>query len=111
MIHYTNASSYVIIPKPHFSSCEGINSLCRRFDVLFFAVLAQSVPTMTAVVAAHVVAGPAGRCRSINRDRCYRPFLARPPRSLVLSIDICAGLGLCDSFWVFFAYKENDRPN
>ena len=29
--HYTNASSYVIIPKPHFSSREGIHSRCRRF--------------------------------------------------------------------------------
>ena len=29
--HYTNASSYVIIPKPRFSTREGIHSRCRRF--------------------------------------------------------------------------------
>ena len=47
---------YVIIPKPHFSSREGINSRCRRFYLLLFAVLAQSVPAMTAVVAFQAVA-------------------------------------------------------
>ena len=25
-------AGYVLIPKPHFSSCEGINYHCRRFD-------------------------------------------------------------------------------
>ena len=29
------AGTNVIIPKPHFSSREGINSPCRRFDLLF----------------------------------------------------------------------------
>ena len=52
---------YVIIPKPHFSSREGINSHCRRFALLLVAVLAQSVAAMTAVVAAHLVAVNAGR--------------------------------------------------
>ncbi len=48
---------YVIIPKPHFSSCEGIISRCRRFDLLHFPILAQydaARPYMIAVVAAHV---------------------------------------------------------
>ena len=44
---------YVIIPKPPFSSREGINSLY----LLLFAVLAQSVAGMTAVVTVQVVAG------------------------------------------------------
>ena len=91
---------YVIIPKPHFSSREGINSRCRRSDVLLFAVLAQSVAALTVVVAAHVVARPADRWRSIDRDRRYRPFSA--DRLLVHSTYTCAGLGLRDSFWVFF---------
>ena len=38
-IHNTNASiGHVIIPKPQFSSCECINSHCRRFDLLIFTV-------------------------------------------------------------------------
>ena len=48
---------YVIIPKPHFSSSEGINSRCRHFDLLLFGGLAQSVAAIIAVVATHVVAG------------------------------------------------------
>ena len=54
---------YVIIPKLHFSSCEGINSRCHRF-YLHFAVLAQSVAAITAVVAVQVVAVPTGRWQS-----------------------------------------------
>ena len=50
---------YVIIPKPHFSSREGIDSRCRRFELLLFTDLAQPVAAMTAVV-------PAGRWRSID---------------------------------------------
>ena len=55
---------YVIIPKPHFSSREGIISRCRRFD-LHFPFLAQSDAAIIAVVAALV------RCRwrSTDRDR------------------------------------------
>ncbi len=50
---------YVTIPKPHFSSREGISSRCRRFDLLLSAVLAQSVAAMIAVVASlsHVATG------------------------------------------------------
>ena len=42
-----------------------MNSRCRRFDLLLFAVLAQSDAAIIAVVAGHV------RCRwrSIDRDR------------------------------------------
>ena len=49
---------YVIIPKPHFSSREGIISRCRRFDLLHFPVLVQSDaarPYMIAVVAAQLI--------------------------------------------------------
>ena len=49
----------------HFSSREGIR--LRRFYVLLLAILAQSV-------AAMIVAVPAGRWRSFDRDRGYRPF-------------------------------------
>ena len=46
--HYKRIG-HVIITKPHFSSRDGINSHCRRFDSLIFRC-------MTAVVAA-----PTGR--------------------------------------------------
>ena len=52
---------YVIIPKPHFSSGEGIISRCRCFELLHLPVLAQSDAAIIAVVAAHV------RCRSSDR--------------------------------------------
>ena len=55
---------HVIIPKPHCSSCEGINSHCRHFDWLIFAVFGQSVRlSITAVNSA-----PTGRW-PFNRDR------------------------------------------
>ena len=58
---------YILIPKPHFSSREGIISRCR-FDLLHFPVLAQSDAArpslyIIAVVAAHV------RSMSIAIDR------------------------------------------
>ena len=53
---------YVIIPKPDFSSIEGINSRCCRFYLGFFTGLAKSDATMT-------IAVPAGCWRSIDRDR------------------------------------------
>ena len=53
---------YVIIPKPQFSSRVCINSRCRRLDLLLFIGLAQPVAAMTVVV-------PAGRWRSVERDR------------------------------------------
>ena len=53
-----NRMGYLIIPKPIFSSREGINSGCRRFDLspCFFAIFTQSVIAVTAVVAVQVVA-------------------------------------------------------
>ena len=45
----------MIIPKPHISSREGINSRYGRFDLLLLAVLTKSFAAMIAVVAAHVV--------------------------------------------------------
>ena len=78
--HY-NRIGHVLILKPNFSSHEIINSRCRRFDLLLFAVLAQSVAaTVTAVVAVQVVAVPTGRCRltvtavvSVQVAACYQP--------------------------------------
>ena len=64
------------------------------------AVLAQSLADMTA----HVVAGLAGRWRSIDCDRCYAPISMR--RSLVHSTDTSARLGLRNSFWGVFVYKK-----
>ena len=41
-----------MIPKPHCSSREGVNSHCRRFDWLIFAAFGQSVRlSITAVVS------------------------------------------------------------
>ena len=94
-----------MIPKPHFSSREGINSRCRRFDLLFFAVLAQSVAAMIAVVAAHVVTVPVGRWRSIDRDQRYRPFSTG--RSLVHSTDTCPGLGFAIVLGCFSRLKND----
>ena len=56
---------YVIIPKPNFSSREGITSRCRRFDLLHFPFLAQSDAAIIAVVVALV----RYRWRSTDRDR------------------------------------------
>ena len=95
---------YGIIAEPKCSSRGGINSRCRRFCLLLLAVLAQSVATMTVVVAAHVVAVPTGCWRPIDRDRRLRAFSTG--RSLVHSADTCAGLGFRDSFFVFFAYTK-----
>ena len=63
---------YVLIPKPHFSSREGINSRCRRFvrscrrsccrrsdGPLAF----NRDPSRPCVVAAQFIAAPAGRWR------------------------------------------------
>ena len=61
--------SYVIIPKPNCLSREGINYRCRRFDLLLFVVLSQSVAVMTAVVAVLVVSISSGRWRSTENSR------------------------------------------
>ena len=61
---------HVIIPEPIFSSREGINSPCRRFDLLIFAVL-----SMTAVVAAPM-------CRWRFNQRWSNIRLATRPESV-----------------------------
>ena len=89
---------YAIIPKPHFSSHEGINSRCRRFNLLLFVVFAQYFAAMIDVVAAHVVAG----------DRPTVTVVTAPistGRLFVHSTYTCTTLGLRDSLCVFFAYK------
>ena len=59
---HTIQTHRLIIPKPHFSSREGINCRCRRFDLLVvFAMLAQSVAAMTTLTAHVLAGGPAGR--------------------------------------------------
>ena len=63
--HTSKRMGYEIIPKLHVSSRECMNSRCRRFDLLLFAVLAQSDAAIIAVVAAHVHC----RWRSIDHDR------------------------------------------
>ena len=60
--HTYKRIGYVIIPKPHFSSLEDINSRCRHFDLLLFSVLAQSDAAMTAVDRSCC-------CRSLAIDR------------------------------------------
>ena len=82
---------YVIIPKPHFSSREVIESRRRRIDLLLFAVLVQSFAAMIAVVATHVVAGD----RSTVTGACNRHLRET----------------LRDSLGCFSAYKKNARPN
>ena len=64
IISHYKRRGYVIIPKPYFSGRIGINSRCRRFDLLLFAFLAQYVTAMTTVVAVQVVAIPTGHWRS-----------------------------------------------
>ena len=77
---YTN---YIIIPKPHFSSREGIISRCR-FDLLHFPVLAQSDAArpslyIIAVVAAHV--------RLVQQPSSHFPLnLAKYPQTRLLLI-------------------------
>ena len=66
----------MIIPEPHFSSCEGINSR-RRFDLLLFAVLAQSDGAMTAVDHSCF-------CRSPAIDRSTVTQLVKPNAVAVL---------------------------
>ena len=64
---------------------------------------------MIAVVATHVVAISARRSLAIDRDRRYCPFSTG--LWLVSATDTVAGLDFRDSFLVFFAYKQIDRPN
>ena len=94
---------YAIIPKPHFSSHDCINFRCRCFDVLLFAVLAQSVAAIIAAVAAQVVAA---HVVADDRSTVTGVTPLFDGRSLVHSTYSCARLGLRDRFWMFFAYKK-----
>ena len=66
------------------------------FWLVVFAVLAQSVAAMTSLTA-RVLARPAGRWWSIERDRHYAPFH---------STDTWAKVGLCDSFGCYSSIKK-----
>ena len=89
---------YVIVPKPHFSSREGINSSLSPFWLIVFAVLVQSV------AADHINRSCSCRPRSIDHQRVrrYAPFH---------SIETCARMALRDSLINVFRVKKNDRPN
>ena len=79
----------IIISTPNISSSEGINSRCRRFDLLLFAVLAQSLSDMTAVAAVQVVAVATCRWRPTTNylyDRsCRRSGFRRFDMSLTIN--------------------------
>ena len=64
---------------------------------------------MVAVVDVQFVTVPTGRWQSIDHDQRYGPFPTG--RSLVHSTNTSAGLGIRDSFLVFFTYKKVARPN
>ena len=91
--HYKRIG-YVIIPKPHFSSREGINSRCRRFDLLFSPCWLNLT-----LLYDHINRSCSCRTRSIDHQRVRRsaPFH---------SIETCARLAHRDSLWMFFAYKK-----
>ena len=92
-------SSHVLIPKPHCSSREGINSHCRRFDWLIFAVLVNlSCSVLPQLIRLRRVAG-------------HSTMTALLPAPLVHSTAKCARVGFRDSLWMFFAYTKNARPN
>ena len=82
---------HVIISKPHCSSREGINSHCRRFNWLLFAVLVESVAAMYyRSCCGFDVAG-------------HSAVTVLLPVPLVHSTATCARVGLLDSLWMFFA--------
>ena len=88
---------YVIIPKPRYSSRDGINSGFRSFDLLLLAVLVQSFAAMIAVVAAHVVAG----------DRSTVTGVTAPVRQVARwSIQLARDAVFTIVFGCFFAYEN-----
>ena len=60
---------HVIIPKAHCSSREGVNSHCRRFDWLIFAVLGQSVRLSITAAVVSVQRRVAGHSTMTAADR------------------------------------------
>ena len=86
---------YVIIPKPHFSSCDGMNIHRGRFDWcdLDICVICH--------VRRHLA--PLSPVRLVGAAQLW-PHL---PASLGHSSKQSRGrLRIRDSFWVFFAYKK-----
>ena len=49
IIYYKRMAYEIIIHKPKYSGRQAIHYRCRRFDVLLFRLLAQSVAAMTTV--------------------------------------------------------------
>ena len=85
----------VIIPKPHYSSREGINSHCRCFGWLIFAVFAQSV------AAKYYRSGCCG-----SDVAGHSTVTALLPVPLVHSTVICPRVVIRDSLNMFFADKK-----
>ena len=89
---------HIIIPKPHSSSREVINSHCHRFDCLIFGVFGQSVrPSITAVVP--IQRRVAGHSTVTVADR-----IVKAP--LVHSTAKCAKVGFRDSLGMFLRIKQ-----
>ena len=65
------------------SSREGINSHCRRFDLLLFAVLAQSDRSCR-----HSGCRRSDGLLAINHDRSYRPFSMGRCRSTMTAVTV-----------------------
>ena len=89
--HYTRIG-HIIIPKPHYSSREGINSHCRHFGWLIFAVFAQSV------AAKYYRSGSCG-----SDVAGHSTVMALLPVPLVHSTATCPRVGIRDSLNMFFA--------
>ena len=89
---------HVIIPKPHCSSRECINSHCRRFGWLIFPVLAQSV------AAKYYRSGCC--CSDVAGHSTVTAMLPVP---LVHSSATCPRVGIRDSLRIFFARKKLGR--
>ena len=84
---------YVIIPKPNFSRREGINSRCRRFDLLLFHLFGSICYRNNC------------RCHhsdgslAINRDGSYW-------RRWLIQLNTRAATWFRNSFWVFSLIKN-----
>ena len=88
-------TGHIRIPKRHYSSREGINSHCRRFGWLVFAVLPQSV------AAKYYRSGDCG-----SDVAGHSTLTALLPVTLVHSTATCPRVGICVSLCMFFADKK-----
>ena len=66
---------HIIIPKSNFLHHGGINSHCRRVDLLLFAVLAQIFPFMTAVISRFSLFRRVAGDQPSSQLLPFRPFL------------------------------------